>query len=151
MGEHLEYISDRILRCCVPKPEEPLYQDKWPLPGSSDIVLLWLLSVRVSIVPCLSRTTTVYASLICHVCDLRRRWSLVSLILSFWKSASCKSANSWAHSAISIPKFLRWASPQISIKYCTILSQNNPKWRLFTQFLINICKKKYTFAYLQEF
>jgi hypothetical protein len=58
----------------------------------------------------------------------------------FLKSANRKSVNSWAESAIGNPQTLlinlQIANPYISTKYCTALSQNCLKSRLFKQFFI---------------
>ncbi len=98
MGEHLEHISDRVLRCCVPKPEKPFYQDEWPLSGPSDFVLLWLLSVRVSQVPCLCFTSMRSAMFMIFAVfcgsSLLCLWPLLSLLLTVFGPSRFNSPSS---------------------------------------------------------
>ncbi len=75
------------------------------------------------------------------------------------KATNLKFVQSWAYSAITNPPIPRCASPQIanshiSTKYCTTLSQNSPKSRLFKTIFYIMCnflcaiweEKKYVFV-----
>ncbi len=82
---------------------------------------------------------------------------------------NCKSGNSWAHSTIANPHisqvsqsanhksanfmiYLQIANLQISTKYCTTLSQNNPKIRLFNRFssMYKFELEQYSICYICE-
>ncbi len=61
-------------------------------------------------------------------------------------ASECMRPNSWAHSTSANPQIAQLCQfanpqifiikPQISTKYCTTMSQNSPKNRLFIQFLL---------------